>query len=232
MEIRVGVAKTPKFGQGESGDTVEVVERPHGGLSVLVADGQGHGRSAKGISRLVVSRAMALIAEGARDGAVARAVHDFLFAARDGKVSATLVIVSADLRSKTVVISRNGEPSVLAVVPRAGEGSEIMAISEDAAPIGVHARMKPAIAELPLVPGLIVAAFTDGALTVSRDRLVEILAAARPEEADATASRLLDEALQADGGRPRDDMSVAVLTVGPGSEGTTPIRTMALSFPV
>ncbi len=232
MEIRVGVAKTPKFGLAESGDTVEVVERPHGGLSVLLADGQGHGRSAKGVSRMVVSRAMALIAEGARDGAAARAVHDFLFAARDGKVSATLAIVSADLRTKTVVISRNGEPPVLALVPRPGEGSEIMSISEDSAPIGVYDRMKPAIAELPLVPGLVVAAFTDGALAAPQDRLVEIVAAARPQQADAVAAKLLDEAVKADHGKPHDDMSVAVLTVGAGSDRLTPIRTLAVTFPV
>ncbi len=231
MEIRVGVAKTPKFGLSESGDTIEAVERPHGGLSVLVADGQGHGRSAKGISRMVVSRAMALIADGARDGAAARAVNDFLFAARDGKVSATLAIISADLRTKTVVISRNGEPPVLALVPRP-EGSEIMSISEESAPIGVHDRMKPAIAELPLVPGLMVAAFTDGALAAPQERLVQVLAAARPEQADTVACRLLEEAIKADRGRPHDDMSVAVLAVGKGSERTTPIRAMTVILPV
>ena len=36
MEIRVAVAKINKYAVLESGDTLEMVERPHGGLSFVL----------------------------------------------------------------------------------------------------------------------------------------------------------------------------------------------------
>ncbi|OUC07453.1 hypothetical protein RY27_14810, partial [Litorilinea aerophila] len=90
LEVQIGVAKINKYASSESGDTVEIVERPHGGISVVVADGQRSGRSAKAISNLVVRKAISLLAEGVRDGAVARATHDYLHTLRGGKVSAEL----------------------------------------------------------------------------------------------------------------------------------------------
>jgi hypothetical protein len=39
IDIQIAVAKTNKYASTESGDTVEVVERPHGGFSVVLADG-------------------------------------------------------------------------------------------------------------------------------------------------------------------------------------------------
>ena len=54
MEIQIAVAKINKYAVSESGDTLEVVERPNGGLSVVLADGQSSGRGAKAISMMVV----------------------------------------------------------------------------------------------------------------------------------------------------------------------------------
>ena len=58
MQIEVGIAKVGKYAVAESGDTVEVVERPRGGLSVVIVDGQGHGRSAKRLSHQVAAKAV------------------------------------------------------------------------------------------------------------------------------------------------------------------------------
>ena len=73
MEVQIAVAKINKYAVSESGDTLEVVERPNGGLSVVLADGQSSGRGAKAISLLVVRKVIGLLAEGVRDGAAARA---------------------------------------------------------------------------------------------------------------------------------------------------------------
>ena len=52
LKIDVAVVKTNKYASRESGDTVEIVERPGGGISVIMADGQGSGRAAKTLSLL------------------------------------------------------------------------------------------------------------------------------------------------------------------------------------
>ncbi|MCB0132720.1 MAG: hypothetical protein KDD78_17780, partial [Caldilineaceae bacterium] len=93
LNVQTAAAKINKYASRESGDTVETIERPRGGLSVVVADGQRSGRSAKAISNIVVRKAVSLLAEGVRDGAVARATHDYLHLQRGGKVSAELFIV-------------------------------------------------------------------------------------------------------------------------------------------
>jgi hypothetical protein len=54
VEVKLAVSKIRKYATSSSGDTVEVVERPNGGVSVVMADGQSSGRGAKYISTLVV----------------------------------------------------------------------------------------------------------------------------------------------------------------------------------
>src|ERR671924_2439231 len=113
MEVQIAVAKINKYAVSESGDTLEVVERPNGGLSVVLADGQSSGRGAKAISQMVVRKVIGLLAEGVRDGAAARAASDALFTERQGKVISTLNIASVDLSSGTIVLTRNNPSPVI-----------------------------------------------------------------------------------------------------------------------
>src|SRR5919206_2626761 len=107
LEVQVAVAKVGKYASSESGDTIEQIERPRGGFSFVIADGQGSGRGAKTLSNMVTARAITMLKDGARDGAVARAVHDYLFSYRHGQVSATLNILSVDFQAQMIVVSRN-----------------------------------------------------------------------------------------------------------------------------
>ncbi|NIT55497.1 MAG: serine/threonine-protein phosphatase, partial [Aliifodinibius sp.] len=50
MEVNIAVAKIRKYATSTSGDTVEVTERPNGGVSVVLADGQSSGKGAKWVS--------------------------------------------------------------------------------------------------------------------------------------------------------------------------------------
>src|SRR5512139_589576 len=112
MEIQIAVAKINKYAVSESGDTLEVVERPNGGVSVVLADGQTSGRGAKAVSMMVVRKVIGLLAEGVRDGAAARAASDALYTEKGGKVSSTLNIASLDLHTKSIVLTRNNPAPV------------------------------------------------------------------------------------------------------------------------
>jgi len=79
MEIQLAVAKVVKFGSLESGDTLEIIERPMGGVSCILADARSSGTSAKSISSMVVRKIISLISDGVRDGAAARGASDYLF---------------------------------------------------------------------------------------------------------------------------------------------------------
>lgn len=235
MDLYIAVAKIPKFGFLASGDTVELVERPRGGMTCVMADGQGHGPAAKRLSTLVANKAVSLIADGARDGAAARAVHDYLYALRDGKVSAELTFVSADMRTKTLVLSRNSHCPVFL---RLGENGPVQRLNESVQPIGVHETMKPSIKEVPLEPGTVVLAFTDGILgsgarygqKLNLDQVEEMVAKTDPSDMQRLADGLLDLAYQLDERRPSDDMSVLAVGLAP-SHNDERIRRVSMTIP-
>ena len=131
MEIQIAVAKINKYASSESGDTLEIVERPNGGVSVVLADGQSSGRGAKATSTLVVRKVLALLAEGVRDGAAARAASDYLYTEKNGKVTACLTILSADLETGTLVITRNSPTQVFVA-----QNENIDKITSESIPIG------------------------------------------------------------------------------------------------
>jgi len=233
VEFQAAVVKVRKYAQRESGDTVEMVERPQGGLSFVLADGQRSGRSAKLISNLVARKAISLLGEGVRDGAVARAAHDYLRTHRAGQVSADLVIVSLDLASRTIVISRNGPPVLLL----SSEGAQVL--DERCHPIGIYGATKPTIVESPLQPGLRVVAFSDGLLqaglrsgeALTAEDWLGLVLEWGPLPAQELADRLLARALQLDRGRPQDDTSIVVVAIYPHLEAQS-ARRLAVWVPV
>ncbi|MBE3068386.1 MAG: SpoIIE family protein phosphatase [Chloroflexi bacterium] len=216
MEIQIAVAKTNKYAVTESGDTLEVVERPNGGLSVVLADGQTSGRGAKAVSMMVVRKVISLLAEGVRDGAAARAASDLLYTDKQGKVTSTLNIVSVDLHTGTVVITRNN-PAPFFIA----RGEEIDCIGSESNSIGTARNTRPVITEIPVEPGLVIVIYTDGLVhageRVGRPMEVCTSLKAMLEEQDpspqAIADALLAEAVNLDEGRPADDISVVVLKV-------------------
>lgn len=234
LELRVAIAKTKKYASGESGDSVEIVERARGGLSVILSDGQGSGKSARITSSMVVNKAVSLLADGARDGAVARAVHDFLYAHKNGRVSATLTIVSVDLHSKTLLISRNSHTPVIVVGPR-----ETKIFDRLVSPIGVHNMMKPEISELPLEPGTIIVTFSDGALDAGKrygtnmtiEDFVDQVTGYRPEEVQDLVDNFLRKTCSLDQNRPADDTAIVALALGENKEDLK-VSKMSVVFPI
>lgn len=223
MELQFAVAKISKYATSESGDTLEMIERPHGGLSMVLVDGQRSGRAAKAISNVVARKAVQLLSEGVRDGAAARAAHDYLFTYRGGKVSATLNILSADILSKTIVISRNNPAPV--IVHTAADGLYLLNQPSDV--VGVHRNVKPIISEVPLITGTVVVAFTDGLQHAGgfgpENRLdpaavVGSLLAEGIYEPKQIVDCLLEQAVALDKGRPRDDISVMSMAVLEGDD--------------
>jgi serine phosphatase RsbU (regulator of sigma subunit) len=238
LELQIAVAKVGKYAVSESGDTVEVIERPHGGLSLVMVDGQRSGKSAKAISNIVSRKAVSLLADGVRDGAAARAAHDYLRTMRGGQVSATLNILSVDLGTRTIVITRNSQCPALVV--DAGMG-ETQLLDEPSEAIGIHARTKPVIAEVPIAPDLYVVLFTDGVLHAGQRYGEELDATAFVRDhlsscpgevcARSLADALLVRAVELDQGRPGDDISVAVVSVVTPQQ-VDEVRRLSVRFPI
>lgn len=233
MEIEIAASKINRYASLESGDTLEVVERPNGGLSIVLADGQTTGKGAKIISTMVVRKIISLLAEGIRDGAAARAASDYLFTERAGKVSACLFILSVDFQTNTIVVTRNSPTPVFFI--RNGRINQIDSASH---PIGTSRNIRPTIAELPLEAGITIILFTDGLLHAGEvtGKQIDIhtsLESSLEEEnlsAQAVTDQLLAQAIRLDQNRPNDDMSVVVLHVS--SRDLDNIRRMNIHLPI
>lgn len=218
MEAQIAVAKHQKYATSESGDSLETIERPGGGISVVLADGQRSGKSAKAISNVICRKAVSLLAEGVRDGAAARAASDYLFTYRGGQVLSTLNILSIDLSSETLVLTRNNPSPVILI-----SGDQISLLNAPSEAVGARRGIRPAIHECPLAPGLTAIMYTDG-LELAGDRtgkrldiiscLQELLQGG-PVNPVQWADHLLSQAYQLDQGRPLDDISVVVGAILP-----------------
>jgi len=233
MEVQIAISKIKKYATSSSGDTAEVIERPNGGMSVVLADGQSSGKGAKWVSSLVVRKVIQFLADGVRDGAAARAASDALFTERGGRVSATLNILSADLQTGTLVITRNNPAPVVI-----SYGNQIKMLEEESDTVGLRRDTRPMISELPLDPGITVVIFTDGLVHAGSyfGESMDICTSVKVELEDENpspekiADSLMNHAMKLDRGMPRDDISIVVMRVV--NSGRDMIRRMTVQLPV
>ncbi len=233
VEVQFAVAKTNKYASPESGDTLEAIERPNGGLSVVLADGQTSGHGAKAVSLMVVRKVISLLAEGVRDGAAARAASDALYTERKGQVISTLNIASVDLHSGTIVLTRNNPAPIFIA-----RGEQTDCLSDESVPLGTSRDVRPVITEFEIEAGLTVVIYTDGLIHAGKRKgqpmdVCEMIRSLL-EEQDPPPQELADEllayAVRLDDGRPADDISVLVLKVVPGDGDD--VRRMSIRLPI
>jgi serine phosphatase RsbU (regulator of sigma subunit) len=227
------VAKVGKYASAESGDTLEAVERPNGGLSVVLADGQTSGQGAKAISMMVVHQVIGLLAEGVRDGAATRAASDALFTDKKGKVISTLNIASVDLHSGTIVLTRNNPAPIFIA-----RGDKTDCLVADSVPLGTSRDVRPVITELEIETGLTIVIYTDGLphAGARRGQAMDVCEVIRSllEDQEPTPQELADAllafAVRLDEDRPADDISVLVLRVNPLTGDD--VRRMSIRLPI
>jgi serine phosphatase RsbU (regulator of sigma subunit) len=182
---------------------------------------------------LVVRKVITLLAEGVRDGAAARAASDSLFTERGGKVSATLNILSVDQQTNTLVITRNNPaPAILSIQ------ENVKWLDEPSIPIGLYRDTRPVINEIPLQPGIMAVAYTDGLVHAGERTgqgmdtiawLEDLLEDESPSP-QYVADALLEQALRLDQYRPSDDISVVVLSIQKRSGDD--VRRMTVRIPL
>ena len=231
MELRLAVAKTDRFRSGTTGDTVETTERPNGGISIVLADGQKDGQVSKAISTMVSHKVIEYITQGCRDSMAIRSASNNIFMAYEGKVSANLNVLSADLQTNTIVISRNNPVPVFLIT----EG-QVDILDEESSPIGDEMDICPSIVELAIIPEMLIIMISDGVYYAGQPEIdemdiltiIEALVEEQEPSAKEIADTLLSRAIRLDNNRPKDDMSVIVMLISP--HPTDNIRRMSASM--
>jgi serine phosphatase RsbU (regulator of sigma subunit) len=233
MEIQISISKIDRYGEGNSGDTVEVVERPNGGISIVMADGQKDGKDRKSISTMACHKVIEQISNGVLDGAAIRTTSNWIFSEHEGHIQADVIVISVDTQSNTILISRNNPVPIFLI-----NHGNVDCLLSDSEPIGGRTGITPSIIELPIEPNLAIVAFSDGIyqaggqIAQSADICTTLGALFDEQEptAQEMADFLLSRSIRLDDRRPKDDMSVIALLVSPQS--TDNIRRMSASFSI
>lgn len=218
LTLVVSIASTSKYAVSDGGDSADSVERPTGGLAVVLADGQGSGAAAKALSLAAIDRAAGLLRAGARPEVAIAAASDALVAQRGGKVSVAIDAAATDPGGDLVLARLSTAPAYW----RAADGAW-SSLAPTAEPAGRYPDQIPALHRLPLAPGATLVLVSDGITGAGArhgapfDPLAWLTtAAAGPEE---LASALLAAAMKADQERPGDDMTVLALVALPEVDG-------------
>ena len=231
MEIQIAIAKVDRYSSPEQGDQVEMVERPNGGVSVILGEGKLNGNRSKFVARKAVHKVLSLILEGIHDGAASRAVLSALKTEYHNQAELSLNVLSCDLETETLVLTKNNDLPVIMI--RENEGSYTSYEGRDEVN-----PLQPNVYQFPIENDFIIIMFSDGVATagwelsqpIEWNSLMETVLDEQELTVQELADQVLNQAIAQDLGQPHDDMAVVVMQVG-RSTGK-PIRRMSLTLPL
>lgn len=195
---RAGVSKTG----GVSGDSY-VFERIGDKFLVALCDGMGAGETAGNGSGAAVELIECFYRAGFDSRSVLSGVNRFLKLPSGESYSAADVAV-CDLDSATVDIIKLGSPPCYIKT-----ADTVLRIEGSSLPIGVLDEMRPYTVTKKLYTGQMLILVTDGVSDCfDGDELPQFINGLAPLNPEKTATAILERALKASGGTPRDDMTV------------------------
>lgn len=232
MEIDAAIAKISKTGMPQNGDTIEIVERPNGGLSIVMAEVISQTPEKKNITSTIVRKVVGWIGEGVRDGAAARAASDSLFTDHKGLVSACLNIISFDKQSDTIVISRNNPTPIFVF-----QDGQLNCLGSESHCIGESLNIRPAISEIALSPNTVLVLYSNGVKHAGKSiglefdgcMLIQSLLEDQEPTANQIADTLLGEAIRLDQNNPKADLAIIAARVNETDHQQ--IRKMSVCYP-
>ena len=228
MELKVGIAKIAQAHRLESCETVEMIERPRGGgYSVIISDGYYDSVADKRVSNQCTKKISDSIFDGVRDSVSLRAASDHLYSLFLGRGTANVTLISLDLNTETIVISRNNPHPIYCY-----RNEDIKEWSDDSEPMGSTTHISPTINEIKIEPGTILIAATDGVYQAGSGtgsewdiplQLISILEENFSPSAQDIADLILSQAIHLDENRPKQDMTVLVVQISSTAETTIPL---------
>jgi len=207
----IAIRTTHKYAVQASGDVARVIDLPDAGVAVLVIDGQGSGRAARAVARSVATRLAEMLESGASAASSAMAANEILYSDRGGQVSVSFDIVRA---------AANGTIEIAGYSTNTGVIFDIgwKMIDANSVPAGHSYGALPRIARYDVGAVSAIVLATDGIATSYRSE-TELLSSLQrlgdSIEPCRVAETLFEESLVAADGRPKDDLTVAVMALSP-----------------
>ena len=232
MEIQAAIAKVDSYTSPQEGDKVEIIERPNGGISIIMAEGKLDNQRSKAISIKAVHALMGLISDGIHDGAASRAVLTNLKNEHHGRASVALSVISCDLESQTIIITKNNCVPVVIILP---EQVDFLNLESETLAGGC---ITPAVFQFQLESDLTFFLLSDGICSAGGQshqsldirEIMETFLEDQSMDVQAMADFVLNQAISLDTGEPKDDMTVVVFRVRPVLFNG--IRRVSIQFPI
>lgn len=233
MEIHAAISKIGCYASTEQGNKVEIIERPNGGISIVMAEVKLEEQISQDIAISTVHDVIKLIAEGVPDGASSKRILSKIHKKYKEEVKINLSILSCDLQTNTIVITKNNTIPVLIIE---NGKCRFLPINEEPETI----RYSPAVYQFEFRLNQSFILYSEGIHQAGSNTNNPIdvcisVGAIFDEDGDEAKVQevsdfILKQAITHDSGRPRDDMTVVVLRVSPSS--STNIRRESVSFPI
>jgi hypothetical protein len=206
---------------------IDVVEQPGAGWAVLMVDVQGSGPAGRRLAGTLMHMTRECLAAGVAPDTTVCAVHQHLFAVRQGKVGASIHVCIVDAASNSAQVAGLGPLGVASHIKTEWNIEWFRAPTA-----GFEHRVDVQVVDFRLLPGYQLVLANDG-ITQPEDGLASLLMQTEPAGSHIESARvILNAAIARASGRPRADMAVALVSHNPDP---TPVGRMLhahVSFPV
>ncbi len=219
FKIATGVACCPSHGCKSSGDCHSSIQLGHGQYFMAISDGMGSGEKAAPQSRSVIKLLELFMESGLRCDAAISMVNSLLETGCDRVVSATVDLCTVDLYTGKATFLKLG--AVSSAIRRRGKIETVVVSS---VPIGLVSDpdISPSclLVDRFLEAGDDIIMFSDGIIEAFKGKghsdadffsFIEALQTSNPK---ILADAILNIALSASGGEPKDDMTVLCAHIG------------------
>ena len=204
-----GIAKTVKDGSVKSGDTHSVARISDEKFLVALSDGMGSGEDAENVSSVSLSLIESFYKAGMESSLILNTVNKLLSVNAEDRFTALDVAV-IDLKNKTADFIKYGSPYGFIL-----SDGRVRIVEANSLPLGILNDLKPSVCKAELNDGDMILLMTDGvadAFGSSSDIIdyIRVVPALNPQ---SLADELLNKALELNGGKKKDDMTVLCVRV-------------------
>ncbi len=204
-----GLAVMTKTGSSESGDSHSEIRLNENKFLFAICDGMGSGERAKETSSVAISLIENFYKAGFDNDTILSSVNKLLVLQREENFSAIDVCV-VDLTNGIIDIIKMGSPSGYIL-----SKSEVKTIEGGALPLGIVGESKPNIKKYIIDENEYVIMMSDGISdSFASDRMLsDFISRIKSTNPQTIADEIMQKALDNNGGRAIDDMSILVIKI-------------------
>lgn len=214
QRIQVGVSKATKEGSITSGDNSIQTRLEDGKFLVAISDGMGSGKKAKRSSSMAIAMLNKLLSSGFDKDTSLRLINSTLSTINDEDMFATLDIAIFDLFSKNLEFIKNGACPTYVKNKR-----NVQILKSVSLPTGILSDIDLIVYDKDIEDKDILVMCSDGILDSSEEYtnkelwLKFLLEEIETDDVQKIADIILQEAIDNNYGKPKDDMTVIVMKI-------------------